>query len=219
MIGLPGQRMRDIEKSLKTIIGLKPEHISVYSLILEENTKLYQMVQNHETELVSEALEREMYWYVRNTLDKYNYIQYEISNYAMPGYESKHNMDCWNQKEYIGIGAGASSFLENNRYSNIQHIENYMENIKNDIFHKNFILEETLNQENKMKEYMMLGLRKIEGVNILEFERKFNKNPIILYCKDLKELNQKGLIAVIGNYIQLTSKGIDFANLVWEHFI
>lgn len=219
MIGLPGQRMRDIEKSLKTIIGLKPEHISVYSLILEENTKLYQMVQNHETELVSEALEREMYWYVRNTLDKYNYVQYEISNYAMPGYESKHNMDCWNQKEYIGIGAGASSFLENNRYSNIQHIENYMENIKNNIFHKNFILEETLNQENKMKEYMMLGLRKIEGVNILEFERKFNKNPIILYCKDLKELNQKGLIAVIGNYIQLTSKGIDFANLVWEHFI
>lgn len=219
MIGLPNQRIGDVEKSLKDILKLKPEHISVYSLILEEGTELFKKVENNEIKMISDALEREMYWSVRNTLEKYNYIQYEISNYARPGYESKHNLDCWSQKEYIGIGAGASSFIDNARYSNINNIKEYISNIENEKYSKNLILEETLTEEGKMNEYMMLGLRKLEGVNILEFENKFHQNPLEKYSKDLEKLNKDGLIIVIDDFIQLTSKGIDFANLVWQHFI
>ena len=219
MIGLPAQRIGDVEKSLKSVLSFKPEHLSIYSLILEEGTELFEKVQSHEIEMISDALEREMYWKVRNILEKYNYVQYEISNYARPGFESKHNMDCWSQKEYIGIGAAASSFLDNARYSNIHSIEDYISNIENGNYNRNLILEETLNYESKMKEYMMLGLRKIEGVSITDFEKKFNQNPIIKYCKDLEELNKNGLISVIDDTIQLTSKGIDFANLVWQHFV
>lgn len=160
MIGLPDQRVKDVEKSLKTVLSLKPEHLSVYSLILEEGTNLYQKVETGEIEMISDANEREMYWYVRNTLEKYNYIQYEISNYAKPGFESKHNMDCWNQKEYLGFGVGASSFLDNNRYSNLNNIEEYIKNVEKGLYNKNLILEEKLNEESKMKEYMMLRIKK-----------------------------------------------------------
>lgn len=219
MIGLPDQRIGDIEKSLKTLVNIKPEHLSIYSLILEKDTKLYNMVTEKKVDLMSDALEREMYWYVRNTLDKYNYVQYEISNYSMPGYESKHNLNCWNQNEYLGIGAGASSFIDDIRYSNIQNIEQYIDNIKRDSYSKNIVLEETLTYEGKMDEYMMLGLRKIEGVNIVEFERIFNQNPIVRYCKDLEKLQKNGLITIIDDNIKLTNRGIDFANIVWEHFV
>ncbi len=160
MIGLPEQRIKDVEKSLKTVLLLKPEHLSVYSLILEEGTELYRKVENDELKMVSDAIEREMYWYIRNTLEKYNYIQYEISNYAKPGFESKHNMDCWNQNEYLGFGVGASSFLENNRYSNIISIEDYIDNIENEQYNKNLVLEEKLNEDSKMNEYMMLRFKK-----------------------------------------------------------
>jgi len=128
-------------------------------------------------------------------------------------------MNCWNQKEYIGIGAAASSFLNDARYSNVSNIDQYMQNIEDGAQNKNLILEEKLNPESKMKEYMILGLRKLQGVNILEFERKFKINPVVRFCKELEKLNHEGLIIVIDENIQLTNKGIDFANLVWEEFI
>lgn len=219
MIALPGQTLEDVKESVKEIIELKPEHISVYSLILEEGTVLYKMVENKKMELPPDEEEREMYWYVKKKLEKHKYYQYEISNFAKYGFESKHNMNCWNQKEYIGIGAAASSFLNDARYSNTNNIEQYMKNIEDGTQNKNLILEEKLTLESKMKEYMMLGLRKIQGVNILDFERKFKINPVVKFCKELEKLNHEGLIIVIDENIQLTNKGIDFANLVWEEFI
>ena len=219
MIGLPNQTLEDVKNSTKIIIELKPEHISVYSLILEENTKLYNMVKNKTIQLPTDETERKMYWYVKKNLEKHKYYQYEISNFAKPGFESKHNQNCWNQKEYIGIGCAASSFMDNIRYSNTSNLEEYIKNIKEGLQNKNLILEETLNEESKMQEYMMLGLRKISGVNILEFEKKFNINPVVKYCRELEKLNHEGLIIIIDENIKLTNKGIDFANLVWEEFI
>ena len=122
MIALPGQTLEDVKESVKEIIELKPEHISVYSLILEEGTVLYKMVENKKMELPPDEEEREMYWYVKKKLEKHKYYQYEISNFAKYGFESKHNMNCWNQKEYIGIGAAASSFLNDARYSNTSNL-------------------------------------------------------------------------------------------------
>ena len=98
MIGLPNQSIENIKNSLEKIISLNPEHISVYSLILEEGTTLYYRCQNDNLKLLDEELERNMYWYVKNTLENAGYIHYEISNFAKKGYESKHNVNCWEQK-------------------------------------------------------------------------------------------------------------------------
>lgn len=219
MIGLPNQTIEDVKDSVKKVIDLKPEHISVYSLILEEGTPLEKLVKEKKLELISDEEERKMYWYVKLMLEKHKFYQYEISNFARPGFESKHNTDCWEQKEYIGIGVAASSFIEDKRYSNIQNLEKYIENIENGMPNKNLVLEETLDTEAKMKEYMLLGLRKINGVNILEFEKKFNISPIVKFCRELEKLNHEGLIMVIDEKIKLTNKGIDLANLVWEEFV
>src|SRR5574344_1498879 len=158
MIGLPDQTLDEVKESVKTVLALKPEHISVYSLILEEITKLEKMVKNKELKMISYEKERDMYWYVKNALEKHKYNQYEISNYAKVGFESQHNLDCWKQKEYIGLGAAASSFLEDKRYSNTHDVKEYIKNIENNMQNKNLKLDEALTQESKMKEYMMLGL-------------------------------------------------------------
>ena len=219
MINLPGQTLEDVKDSIKRIINLKPEHISVYSLIVEDNTPIKTLLEMHCLELASDEVERQMYWYVKETLEKHKYHQYEISNFAKEGHESKHNMDCWNQKEYIGVGLNASSFLDNKRYSNISALEQYITNIEQNEMNKNLILEETLNEESKMNEYMMLGLRKIAGVNIQGFKNTFNVNPIVRFCKPLEKLTKEGLVQIDENSIKLTNKGIDLANLVWEEFV
>lgn len=219
MINLPNQTLDDVKESVKTILSLKPEHISVYSLILEPNTKMYELINSKTLTIASDETERQMYWYVKDTLERHKYNQYEISNFTKSGFESKHNMDCWNQKEYIGVGASASSFMENKRYSNISKLEKYIENIEKGTSNKNLVLEEFLDEESKMDEFMMLGLRKIDGVDIKEFERIFQINPIVKYCKKLDKLNREGLIEIDENNIKLSNKGIDLANLVWEEFV
>lgn len=219
MINLPNQTLDNVKESVKAILNLKPEHISVYSLILEENTKLYEMVKSKQVALEPEEVERQMYWYVKETLEKYKYIQYEISNFAKSGFQSHHNIDCWNQEEYIGVGIAASSFIENKRYSNISNLEEYMDNIESGMPNKNLILDEVLDFESKMNEFMMLGLRTIQGVDIKKFEQKFKINPIIKYCKILEKLNHEGLIEIDANNIKLSNKGIDLANVVWEEFV
>lgn len=219
MIDLPDQTLDNVKESVKEIIKLKPEHISVYSLILEKNTRMYEMIASKVVEITPEDIERQMYWYVKKTLEKHNYMQYEISNFAKPGFESRHNMDCWNQNEYIGVGTAACSYIEDKRYSNIEALDEYITNIENKEPNKNLILEEVLKLEDKMNEYMMLGLRKIDGIDIQTFENKFHVNPIMKYCKILEKLNHEGLIEINANTIKLTNKGIDLANLVWEEFI
>ena len=219
MIDLPDQTIDDVKESVKEILSLKPEHISVYSLILEQNTKMYEMISSKIVSIAPDEIERQMYWYVKRTLEKHKYNHYEISNFALAGFESRHNMNCWNQQEYIGVGVSASSFMENKRYSNTQEIETYIDNIEKGAPNRNLILEETLDKESKMNEFMMLGLRKITGVDIRDFEKTFKVNPIMRYCRRLEKLNHEGLIEIDANNIKLTSKGIDLANLVWEEFV
>ena len=126
MIGLPVQTLEDIEKDIEKVIELKPEHISVYSLIVEEGTIIEQKIKNKEIYLPSENLERKMYWKVKEKLQENGYQHYEISNFAKKGFESKHNMSCWNQEEYIGFGLAAHSYIDNKRYSNTENLEDYI---------------------------------------------------------------------------------------------
>ena len=213
MLALPKQHIEDLIQSVKKIIELNPEHISIYSLILEEGTKMYDMVNKQKCTLPKEDEEREMYWAVKNILEKNGYNHYEISNFAKNGYYSKHNIDCWNQKEYIGIGAAAHSYLDNRRYSNLGNIEEYIKNYHDKEIH------EIQDKISKQKEYMILGLRKLDGIYISEFELKFNENPIYLFRNELNKLVNQELIEIDLNNIKLTNKGLDLANLVWEEFV
>lgn len=198
---------------ISEIINLKPEHISAYSLILEDNTKLKEMVEKGEIELPSDEEERKMYWKMKNLLEENGYKHYEISNFALPGNESKHNTDCWNQQEYLGFGTAAHSYFNGKRYSNSKTIEEYIEN------YNNKTLEEEQNKEIMAKEYMMLGLRKLDGVSISEFERKFQINPLFYFRFEISKLVEEELIEIDLDNIRLTNKGLDFANKVFEEFI
>ena len=158
-------------------------------------------------------------WTNQNILEENNYIHYEISNFAKNGYESKHNLNCWNQKEYLGFGVAAHSYFENKRYYNINCIEKYCKNIEENNINKNRDICEIQEEEEKKKEYMLLGLRKIEGIDIQEFKNIFVENPIYLFRKELEKLVKKDLIEIDLNQIKLTAKGLDFANIVWEEFV
>ena len=219
MLGLPNQSLQDLEESLKEIIKLNPEHISVYSLIIEEGTPFYDKLEMNEIVLPDDELERKMYWVTKKELENAGYIHYEISNFAKPGFESKHNLSCWNQEEYIGIGVAAHSYTNNVRYSNIDSIEEYIKNYEEDNETDNFVFHEKQTKISKMKEFMMLGLRKIQGIRIQDFKNKFGENPIYLYRKELEKLVNEGLLEIDGDVIKLTNKGIDLANLVWEEFV
>ena len=219
MLGLPNQRIIDLKESLENVLKLAPKHISVYSLIVEDGTPIANKIENGKLKLPDEELERNMYWYVKNTLELNGYKHYEISNFAQKGYESKHNMNCWNQMEYVGIGTGAHSYRDITRYSNTEDIKEYIKNVQKGEFEKNRIIHEIQKEEDSKKEFMLLGLRKIAGIKISEFKNKFGDNPIYLYRNELKKLSDEKLIIIQDDNIRLSNKGIDLANLVWEEFV
>ena len=219
MIGLPNQTIKDVEESLRKVIEKKPEHISVYSLILEENTKMFDLVESGILILPDENVERTMYWLVKNTLEEAGYKHYEISNFAKSKKESKHNMNCWNQESYLGVGVAAHSYFNGTRFSNIENLKQYIHNYNEGVSVHNVIFHENQDKNAKMKEYMLLGLRKIDGVNITEFKNKFSENPVYVFRNELDKLVSEDLVEVEENVIRLTNKGIDLANLVWMEFV
>ena len=228
MLGLPNQSIQDMKDSLKEVIKMEPNHISIYSLIVEEKTPIKKLIEEGELQLPEEIQERRMYWYVKSMLELRGYNHYEISNFAKEGRESKHNMNCWEQKEYIGLGVAAHSYINGIRYSNVTdldcYIKNMMElkNVKKQLQSKTNIIYnicEIQNLEDKQKEYMLLGLRKIQGVSITKFKEKYVENPIFLFRKQMEKLTKEDLLQIDGDYIRLTNKGLDFANQVWEEFV
>lgn len=221
MLGLPNQSIEDLKESIENVIDLQPEHISIYSLIVEERTKLYKKIETGELQLPEEELEREMYWYTKSKLELAGYKHYEISNYAKPKRKSKHNSNCWEQKQYIGIGAAAHSYLNNVRYCNVSNLEEYISNMAKleADFEDKYIVNERQNLEDRKNEFMLLGLRKIDGVSISKFKEKYVENPIFKYRDSLKKLVNDDLVQIDGDVIRLTNKGLDLANIVWEEFI
>ena len=219
MLGLPNQTIEDLKESLEKIVCLKPNHISIYSLIVEEGTQISNLIEKGKLQLPDEKLERNMYWYVKNFLELNGFNHYEISNFAKKGKESKHNLNCWEQKHYIGFGVSAHSYIEDKRFCNISNLEKYIKNLEKNEIELNKIIEETQTLEDKKKEYMMLGFRKIEGISISKFKEKFVDNPIYLYRESLNKLVKEGLIEITLDNIKLTNKGLDLANLVFEEFV
>lgn len=219
MIGLPTQTIEDVKQTLEKIIQKNPEHISVYSLIIEEGTIIEKLINENKLQLPNEETERIMYWTVVNELKENGYNQYEISNFSKKTYESKHNTNCWKQKQYVGLGTSAHSYLNKKRYSNTNNIEEYIKNIQENNISKNITIHEEQTEELTMNEYMLLGLRMIQGININEFKQKFKTDPTIKYKKILEKLQKENLIQITKTSIKLTKQGIDFGNIVWEEFI
>ena len=219
MIGLPTQAIEDVKQTLEKIIQKNPEHISVYSLIIEEGTIIEKLINENKLQLPDEETERIMYWTVVNELKENGYNQYEISNFSKKTYESKHNTNCWKQKQYVGLGTSAHSYLNKKRYSNTNNIEEYIKNIQENNISKNITIHEEQTEELTMNEYMLLGLRMIQGININEFKQKFKTDPTIKYKKILEKLQKENLIQITKTSIKLTKQGSDFGNIVWEEFI
>ena len=219
MLALPEQSLEQLENSVNKIIKLNPEHISLYSLILEEGTKLKEEVDKGIQVLPSEELEREMYHKTRKILQENGYVHYEISNFSKPGYESKHNLNCWNQEEYLGFGLASHSYFDNKRFSNIDNLDEYIKNIKNNNIEKNILINEIQTREEQMKEYMMLGFRKLEGISISKFEQKFQIHPLFYFRFELSKLEDDLLIEVDLDDIKITKRGLDFANKIFEEFV
>ena len=217
MFGLPDQSLEDYEESLKEVITLEPDHISAYSLIIEEGTPFYKLFQDNKLTMPNEEVERDMYANTKKILQAKGYYQYEISNYAKDNKECLHNKVYWGLEEYIGVGLGASSFIDNKRIKNISKLEEYIDNSWNN---KCIFEEEYVNtKKDNIEEFMFMGLRMIKGIEEREFEKRFNINVEDVYEKVIKDNINKGLLQRDQGSISLTEKGIELSNYVMSDMI
>lgn len=217
MFNIPGQTVNDIEETISKIIDRGVKHISFYSLKLEKGTPMYSMEKNNKIIMPDEEVEREMYYAGRNIMEKNNLFQYEISNFALKGYECRHNLKYWNQEEYIGLGPSAHSFLNNTRYSNPSDLKLYCDNSMPNKFDR--IIQEELGNDDLMFEYIMLHLRLTEGVNVIDFKNKFSYDFMEKYKMQVDYLVKNNLIEIENDIVRLTKKGMDISNYVIEEFM
>ena len=217
MFGLPNQSVKDWTESLEEVAKLNPEHISAYSLIIEEGTPFYKLYNEDKLKLPSEEEEREMYKKCKDILIENGYHQYEISNYAKEGKECLHNEVYWMCDEYIGVGASSSSYIDGKRIKNIDDLREYIKRIGSG---ESIVDEEIINTKNDdIEEFMFMGLRMNCGIEEEEFKRRFNTNVDDIY-KDVIEGNiNKGLLERKRGRIYLTDKGIELSNMVMSDMI
>lgn len=217
IFGFPWQTFSDWKNSVDTLVKLNPEHISCYDLKLEEGTPLYEQVRKGRYSEISDVLDREMYYYACNVFAQMGYKQYEISNFAKPGYESKHNIVYWKTGDYIGFGAGAHSYVNNVRYGNTDSVPEYVRRIAEE---GNAVYQtDPIGFTDRLNEFAMLGFRLINGIDLQEFHRRFGVDFLNLYGEKLSGLFEKKLVERAGETIRLTRKGLDFANIVFMEFI
>lgn len=235
MSALPGQTITAWEATLHRIVSLSPEHISAYSLLIEEGTGFYELYGEGapgKKELPDENTDRAMYIRTKEILKQYGYERYEISNYAKPGYESRHNNSYWVGTEYLGLGLGAASLLDSIRFSNESDLSSYI-NLCNQYQTEQSIREAdickdtigirremiVLTKQQRMEEFMFLGLRRIEGVSRKDFLQRFDVSLEEIYGDCMQRLLEKELVRTTGDRIQLTEYGIDISNYVLAAFL
>ena len=216
MSAIPGQTLESYEDTLRKVADLEPEHISAYSLIIEEGTPFYERYGEgrHAEELPDEDIERQMYVRTGEILEDYGYHRYEISNYAKDGYECRHNLGYWDRKEYLGLGAGASSLMDHIRWKEPDHIGPST----------GLVLEERedftrLRRKDEMEEFMFLGLRKINGVSEYDFYKSFRVSMDEIYKESIENLIKEGLLVREEDRIRLTDRGIDLSNYALSQFL
>lgn len=217
---IPKQTLASWEETLQKVIALQPEHISAYSLIVEDGTpfaKVYGEGCPGEKDLPEEEEERSIYYRTEELLKEAGYHRYEISNYAKAGKECRHNLGYWERKEYLGIGLGAASLIDNTRFSNTSDLQRYIKYAK----HPDQIQEDiqVLSTQEQMEEFMFLGLRKIEGISEKAFKKSFGISIDEVYGIQLKKLITEELLKRIDGRIMLTRRGIDVSNYAFAEFL
>ncbi|KEI09083.1 coproporphyrinogen III oxidase [Clostridium sp. K25] len=217
MFGIPNQSFDEWKETLNEIIKLNPEHLSCYSLIIEEDTPFYNLYENQKINLPSEELERKMYWYTLKFLKEKGYHQYEISNFSKENKECRHNLVYWNLNEYIGCGVAAHSYSQGYRYNNSGKIEEYIKLIENN---QSPIVEKVRNSlKSDIEEFIFMGLRKIKGISIEEFHKRFKKSIYELYSDVIAKHKSKGLIIEYNGYLFLSDKGVEVSNYIMSDFL
>ena len=220
MSALPGQTISSYTDTLNKVIDFEPEHISAYSLIIEEGTPFHSIYANNRKNekyppLPDEDSERDMYYLTEDILNKNGYNRYEISNYSKKGRECLHNLSYWSRDNYLGLGLGSSSLINNIRYKNISSLSQYID------LHNYKLIEEKeiLTKEDCMSEFMFLGLRKMKGISKSNFKALFNIDINTIYGDQIQKLVNDELICNTSDIIYLTKKGIDVSNFVFYEFI
>ena len=234
MSGIPGQDIHTYVDTLTRVMDLSPEHISAYSLQVEEGTPL---AANKEllARIPDEETDRRMYAMTKKVLSAGGYERYEFSNYAKPGYECRHNIVYWSGKEYIGFGIGAASFFKGERYTNIRNLMRYIEYIESaqmdlaQINDKVSIYEKvsreirdsvtTMYIDSRMEEFMFLGLRMTKGVSRKDFRNRFGKDMYEVYGEVINYYTDQGFMESFGDTVRLTDKGIDVSNVILADFL
>lgn len=217
MFALPNQTMADWQETVKNMIAMKPEHISAYSLILEEGTPFYDKYEKGELEPAEEDLDREMYHWAVDYLAEMGYEQYEISNFAKKDRQSRHNRIYWEAEEYLGMGLGSHSYMNGERFHNIYDLQEYIKSdgdvslLKEDV--------EIITEEDALAEFMFLGLRLTEGVSFDRFRERFGQEMKNIYGSQIEELVKDGLLEEDEMGIRLTRRGVDISNFVFEKFL
>lgn len=217
MFALPGQTMAEWRETLEQAAVLEPEHISAYSLILEEGTPFYREWEKGRLMPVPEELDREMYHFAVAFLSEKGYAQYEISNFAKPGRQSRHNRIYWQAEEYLGLGLGAHSFWNGERFHTPYGLEEYIqaggapERLEQD--------RETISGQDALAEFMFLGLRLTEGVSFARFRERFGREMGEVYGEQIAKLTRQGLVAEDETGIRLTRRGTDVSNVVFGKFL
>lgn len=212
LVGLPRQKMSHLKHTLKLINKLKCSHISVYSLILEEDTPLYQMIESKQVKLPKEEKSITMYNFAYRYLKDNGYSRYEVSNFAKKGSECKHNLNTWKMGEYLGFGAGAHSYYKNIRYNNYSLIEDYIERINRN--EKPIENSEKISSQEKFEEYVMLGLRTKYGIDTDEIKEKCKVDLLKDKKKTIDILLAQGLINLVYNKIIATDEGLQVLNKI-----
>ena len=211
MLGLPGQTLGDVDETLDRALALSPTHLSCYGLILEEGTPLATRVQSGEWTLPQEDTERDMYELCRKRLAARGFVQYEISNFALPGFACRHNCDCWQRKEYLGLGSAACGFIGNKRYQNPAALADYLAGKPPE--------ETVLSPQDARFESLMLGLRMMEGVSEEAFARMHGMTLEEAFGKKMRRPLEEGLLVRQNGHLKLTRRGMDVQNRVLVAFL
>lgn len=233
---IPGQTLESWKKTLTRVAELEPEHISAYSLIVEEGTPFYgrykgssKIMKKTEDFLLSgegtdrylplpdEETERAIYGATGELLEGYGYCRYEISNYAKEGYACRHNLGYWERRDYLGIGLGASSLVDHTRYHNTSDYKKYISGIEEQRDIREEV--EALSMSDEMEEFMFLGLRETRGISAAEFKKQFGKKITDVYGKQIRKLESEELLVCAGDRIYLTERGTDISNAVFVLFL
>ncbi|MFC0474379.1 radical SAM family heme chaperone HemW [Robertmurraya beringensis] len=214
---LPNQTLDGFKETLQTALSLDIQHYSGYSLIIEPKTVFYNQMRKGKLPVPGEDAEAEMYSLLMEQMQLAGFQQYEISNFAIPGYESKHNLTYWNNEEYYGFGAGSHSYVAGERIANHGPLKKYMDPIWNGTLPSHNIHKVENNE--KWEEEMFLGLRKIEGISVDHFIQKFGVDPLSLFKEEIDSLQSRDLIILQDDKIALTKKGRFLGNEVFQSFI